>query len=325
MRIRFYLPGVLLLIGLSAHAQLTTPQAVNSGGASQASGGLLLESSLGGLAVQGVANTLFLYTPDFQQPFGGLTSVPPPLSGPGGVKLESGAGIDNAGTSFLNNSGSNNLLLEFTLGEVASRSLSSASQLLTQGILQPFPLLNQSPLPVLGLELKARRVSPQKVALSWTTLQEINNRGFYLERRREDQSAFSTLRFVASNTGDGNSSFPQTYQALDTNGFGGRSFYRLKQVDHDGRYAYSLIRMVDGQVEGKIELKAWPIPATRYFYASLAGTSWGVLQLFDAGGRLLRQVNASENEVVTFSQLAPGTYVLRMQGHTELQQKVVVQ
>jgi len=71
------------------------------------------------------------------------------------------------------------------------------------------------------------------VLLEWTTLSEINNYGFFLERRCEEEPSFSEIPngFVP---GHGTTLEPQYYRFMDESVPAGTWWYRLKQVDLDG-------------------------------------------------------------------------------------------
>jgi hypothetical protein len=76
------------------------------------------------------------------------------------------------------------------------------------------------------------------VRLTWTTLSEINNYGFFVQRSPSDSSVFVDLpeNFVP---GSGTTITPKHYAWIDRNVNPGTYFYRLKQVDLDGSFSYS--------------------------------------------------------------------------------------
>ncbi len=73
------------------------------------------------------------------------------------------------------------------------------------------------------------------VELKWQTATEVNNQGFEIERRTET-SEFRTIGFVE---GNGTTTEPRSYSYLDKTVEQGVTYYRLKQIDFDGTYAYS--------------------------------------------------------------------------------------
>lgn len=226
-----------------------------------------------------------------------------------------------------NSSGSsgtaNNIHFEFNLGESFTTTIGNET-VMTQGLLQPI-ILTQGPLPVLGLEFNAKRISNSKVQLDWKTLQEIDNKGFFVERKKETDANFTQLHFVKSAAPNGNTSLPLSYAHVDTNSFAGKTYYRLKQEDLDGKFMYSTIRMVNGNNGHTITLKAWPIPSTGPVNISMDGLEKDLLLVFDNNGRLMKQLNISKQLPVQLSGLAPGTYFVKLSSQKELVQKIIVQ
>lgn len=77
--------------------------------------------------------------------------------------------------------------------------------------------------------------------LAWTTVTEINNYGFEIERREitpalRPQAGWQKIGFVR---GNGTSNSTYQYSFTDTTVTTGRYAYRLKQVDNNGKYKYS--------------------------------------------------------------------------------------
>jgi len=96
---------------------------------------------------------------------------------------------------------------------------------------------NNQALPVELTTFSASIVN-NSVELKWQTATEVNNYGFYVERKSSFAKApWKELGFV---NGHGNSNSPKEYSFIDkTAGSSGKYFYRLKQVDVDGQFEYS--------------------------------------------------------------------------------------
>jgi hypothetical protein len=75
----------------------------------------------------------------------------------------------------------------------------------------------------------------ESVQVAWQTASEHNSREFVVQRSK-DLREWSDLGRVAA---AGQSARLQTYAFLDENPLLGVSYYRLRQLDHDGRYEYS--------------------------------------------------------------------------------------
>ena len=73
------------------------------------------------------------------------------------------------------------------------------------------------------------------VNINWTTATEKNNRLFFVERKKGNGD-FSTIGTVP---GNGTTTLPHSYTFKDKSVSTGSYFYRIKQMDFDGRYTYS--------------------------------------------------------------------------------------
>lgn len=183
----------------------------------------------------------------------------------------------------------------------------------------------QTILPVTNWQFTAKRINNEIVKLDWSTTQESNNSGFHIERKREQDAAFSTIGFAPSLAPNGNNSNPLYYTRNDNNSYTGKTYYRLKQEDLNGQFAVSAIRMVTGDNSKAITLKAWPIPAQGHFFVSVEGIEKDVLLIYDASGKLQQQLPVSGHTQHQVSHLPAGTYVLRLASQRDIQQRVVVQ
>jgi hypothetical protein len=101
-----------------------------------------------------------------------------------------------------------------------------------------------APLPIQLASFIAVALSNSRVKLDWTTLSEVNNYGFYIQKRRNNESDWSEIAnsFV---TGRGTTNEPQHYSFTDNNAARGAWQYRLKQVDLDGAVHFADPILVD--------------------------------------------------------------------------------
>jgi hypothetical protein len=75
--------------------------------------------------------------------------------------------------------------------------------------------------------------------LSWETKSESNNKGFEIERSIDNGATFSAIGFVSTLAAGGNSAINLKYSFADRNVINGKLYYKLKQIDKDGRYTLS--------------------------------------------------------------------------------------
>ena len=98
----------------------------------------------------------------------------------------------------------------------------------------------------------------EQVHLNWATVTEVQNEKFDIERVRNTNA---TPELIGSVKGNGNSNQVQTYALIDTKPYAGTSYYRLVQVDFDGKRSTSKWYSVVNRKFG-FEIRAYPNPAT---------------------------------------------------------------
>lgn len=98
-------------------------------------------------------------------------------------------------------------------------------------------------LPVELIHFSAKKINDEKNLIKWITASEIDNDYFEIQRSIDGKN-FYPLTTV---DGFGNSATKQEYTFIDnfhTKSETGTFYYRIKQVDHDGSYTYSVIAAV---------------------------------------------------------------------------------
>ncbi|HEY8401769.1 MAG TPA: T9SS type A sorting domain-containing protein [Cytophagaceae bacterium] len=111
-------------------------------------------------------------------------------------------------------------------------------------------------LPVEFGQFEVSATSEMTVLVEWTTLSEKNNRHFIVQRST-DGARFEDVDIVL---GAGNTHEPQSYRYVDKNPYSGTSYYRIVQVDFDGKSSSSSKRSVTVKLIGQIYLA--PNPAS---------------------------------------------------------------
>lgn len=163
-----------------------------------------------------------------------------------------------------------------------------------------------SPLAVLPVNLISFQATAMQknIQLVWSTSQEINNRGFILERSL-DASNFKQIAFV---NGNGTTGLASTYSFTDN--YVQRNityYYRIRQVDIDNRQVYSQVKNARLKPEAGISIAVSPNPAKEFANLFIKGTSnTANLVLLNATGQKLLQ----RNEVNAYN----GVYNLPVSG-----------
>jgi hypothetical protein len=97
---------------------------------------------------------------------------------------------------------------------------------------------NSNPLPVMIGEFTASAVN-RDAKLKWTTLNEVNNSGFEIERSKKSaEGSFGNWEKIGFVKGAGNSSAENVYGFDDKKLNEGVYRFRIKQVDYNGNYEY---------------------------------------------------------------------------------------
>lgn len=161
-------------------------------------------------------------------------------------------------------------------------------------------------LPVVLSVFRARRIG-STVQLHWQTETERNNERFEVERSA-DRLRWEHLLAVRSKSPQ--STTPQTYTAMDAAPHFGANYYRLRQIDQNGRA--SLSNAVSADMGEAVALKVAPNPTSGILQVSLTGEGPTVWQVFDVSGqiRLSGKTDAQTFEL-DLSGFSPGCYGFR--------------
>jgi len=180
----------------------------------------------------------------------------------------------------------------------------------------------RSPLPV-SLTRFTARVETHGVQLQWATATEINNRGFEVQRS-EDGVSFVPLTFVS---GAGTTTAPQQYHYLDETSFSGLRYYRLQQIDLNGKAVYTPVAVVQSLVTGTAPASyhSYPNPATEQVTLAwrVSRPTKVALTLVDSQGQVkLRQEHLEQGGANTLSldlrAYAAGIYFLTVRNEQGL-------
>ena len=193
---------------------------------------------------------------------------------------------------------------------------------------------NATTLPVTMLSFNAENRNGD-VKLNWSTASEKNNSGFNIERSI-DGNTFEYVKFVK---GAINSSVVLSYSAVDEKAFvnaaSNKLYYRLQQVDIDGKYTYSKIAEVSYNIVAtSFNVSAYPMPFDKWFNVAIQSPDGGLTELTvtDLQGRVVakQQINAvsgvTSYSIRDIENVEAGVYFLQVkQGSNNINIKVVKQ
>ena len=138
-----------------------------------------------------------------------------------------------------------------------------------------------------------------KIRLIWTTASETNNDYFLIEQSK-DGFNFNPLGTIK---GAGTISQTRVYNFTDNMPNIGVNYYRIRQVDFDGKFEYSNIISVD------TDIKDYILILIKYKRINVVSTKLiQRVDVFDIKGKLI--ISSEENSINT-SYLKPGYYFLK--------------
>jgi hypothetical protein len=168
-----------------------------------------------------------------------------------------------------------------------------------------------TPLPVDFSLFKAEFVHDH-VKINWVTTSEINSSYFIIQKSTNGRT-WETIDRVESAK---NSTQNTTYYFNDKTPYSGTSYYRLKQVDNDGKYTYSETKTVDIEAIDHDEIHVNPNPTTGAF--TIKGDQINIedIAIFDVNGKNVTEhvkIQNAQNEIhVDLESLNDGVYILKV-------------
>lgn len=144
------------------------------------------------------------------------------------------------------------------------------------------------------------------VLLDWQTTHEENNTG-YVVQRSVNGLQFDSIGFV---TAADMPSLNYNYSFTDQQPLAGSNYYRLKQIDIDGKFTYSRTIRVDFEIKHAITISPNPAPGYIVIDGAKAGS---IISLYGMNGRKYKEVKSVGGKVqIETNRLPAGQYVVRI-------------
>lgn len=148
-----------------------------------------------------------------------------------------------------------------------------------------------APAPITLTHFTTRAIGQSSVELTWATATEHNNSRFEVEHTTD----MERWKVIGTQAGSGNSNATRNYTFTHEKVAAGANYYRLRQIDYDGKSAYSPVRKVLLSGRGAAVVSPNPVVGTQIsVYLNKTATGSAHIRLFDALGR---QMQAWEVEV----------------------------
>ena len=161
---------------------------------------------------------------------------------------------------------------------------------------------------VLPVELNSFNaiLKENQVLLNWQTASEINNHGFEIERSFDGKN-WKNIGFVQGNR---TTTDLFNYSFNDKKPLVGVNYYRLKQLDFDGKFEYSKTIAIELSMK-KDELRIFPNPIRDELNIA---NGEGQAMIYNMLGQQLRAFSITNAQfLINLSDLAEGQYMLHIQ------------
>ncbi len=175
-----------------------------------------------------------------------------------------------------------------------------------------------SALPVTFLSFTVTCSNHEKL-LNWVTSSEIDNTFFVVEKSI-DGNRWEQLGVVES---IGNSSNATHYSFVDTKQ-AAIAYYKLKQVDLDGRSTYSQVLSLSNCDRELIGFTLVPNPASDNVFIQLHGiTGKQQVQIFNLAGAILKTTDLPQNMRINIGDLSNGIYCIKLINYPGVQKFII--
>ena len=180
----------------------------------------------------------------------------------------------------------------------------------------PFPI-NQVNLPVELVNFKGELKEDKTTLLTWSTASELNNDYFDVQRKKQDGSGWENIGQI---DGFGNSSKLISYSFIDKNPNTGENYYRLNQVDFDGKSEYSptiMVKLDGATTETKDAFIIYPNPVRNEIWIKsekeIVDNQNILLEVFDVSGQKVFASMMDESEKrLDLSEYQRGIYLIKV-------------
>jgi trimeric autotransporter adhesin len=164
------------------------------------------------------------------------------------------------------------------------------------------------------------------VDLAWETAQEVNSKEFVVER----STGNSTWTAIGTVKAAGNSTQNKVYNFTDLTPVAGKSLYRLRQVDNDGKATASRTVSITYGKEGQAVYSVFPNPAAGFtnVYSSSAISEKVIIRVVDQNGRILKTVSGTTGNGTPYrlstDGIGAGVYLLQVEGTGNHAEKLII-
>lgn len=175
------------------------------------------------------------------------------------------------------------------------------------------PVGTTLPLDLISFTAKTEHALFGSGLLEWKTSNEKNTLGFDIEKSINGK-VFEKIGYLNAKNIQGT----HLYKFTDEKPLEGVNYYRLKQIDIDGKFTYSEVRSVN--IQKQAELSIYPNPVDGYAVLNHPGLRANIVILNSAGKQIIKSSIAPKTNQtrLDLSSLVPGIYILNYRNDQEI-------
>jgi pectate lyase len=174
-----------------------------------------------------------------------------------------------------------------------------------------FPI-NNSTLPVRFLSFNVSLSTDKKAKATWTTAEEKNTQSFDVQRSNSGYDFITIGNVLATNASGINN-----YSFTDAQSLKGVSYYRLKEIDKDGKLTYSSIFRISNNEGYGLSVYPNPVKHTLTVTHPRADEET-IVKIVTIDGRMVKAVKAKAGFTnIAVNDISAGTYFVQFVNKTE--------
>lgn len=251
--------------------------------------------------------TLFFTQAEFDE-FNAIAAIDLPTSssdaiGKANLLVEKRDGVSSDGTGLPNSYSGSISTINPTDGSIVWNSTASRWEVSfdVTGFSGFFVKTMSGTLPVTWLNFSGMINSDSKVMLNWK-VNELNVKSYSIEKSI-DAGRFYAVGAI-SGKGNGNNS----YQFIESVSLSEHGYYRIKQIDHDGKYSYSSVIKLQSIHAERMQVFPTPFKNNLTILSPILQKAW----LYNSQGQAVREIGLIKGtNLQNTDLLKPGTYILK--------------
>ena len=169
-----------------------------------------------------------------------------------------------------------------------------------------------SVMPVKWISFNVEGGNKNQVLLTWEVTDQVDNKGFYVQYSK-DQKNWDDVTFIdAKSSGGKNEKYSYTYTGI----LSSENYFRIKQIDLDGKFSFSQIRNLRSSANTtstQNNVVVYPNPVKDVVNITNLESANYTARIIDMGGRVIKSfVMRNGQNQVDVADLKSGIYFISM-------------